>query len=229
MKISFINAVANLCEAVGADVKEVCHGIGSDSRIGSRFLQPGIGYGGSCFPKDLSAFMQVAKQCGLDFALLEEVRKINDDQRKRFLKKVHKVLWTLKGKRLAALGLAFKGGTDDIRESPAIAIIQSLLDEGADVAVFDPAAAERAQAELRGKVTYAASPYEACEGAHALLVLTDWNEFATLDLPRIRAAMQHPIVIDGRNVFQPEQMAAEGFQYYGIGRSAVAAEMATRA
>ena len=140
MKISFINAVASICESVGANVQQVCQGIGTDSRIGPRFLNPGIGYGGSCFPKDLMAFRAVARECGYEFRLLDEVMRINEDQRQRFLRKVRTALWTLRGKRLGVLGLAFKGGTDDIRESPAILLVQSLLQEGCQIAAYDPAA-----------------------------------------------------------------------------------------
>ena len=148
MKISFVNAVASICESVGADVQQVCQGIGSDTRIGPRFLNPGIGYGGSCFPKDLMAFRAVARECGYEFRLLDEVMRINEEQRQRFLRKVRTALWTLRGKRLGVLGLAFKGGTDDIRESPAILLVQALLQEGCQVAAYDPAASERAREVL---------------------------------------------------------------------------------
>ena len=222
MKISFINAVACICEAVGADVQEVCEGIGTDSRIGARFLRPGIGYGGSCFPKDLLAFRQVAQDCGLEMGLLDEVIKVNERQKNRFLAKVRAALWTLRGKRIAALGLAFKGGTDDIRESPAIAIIEAIHQEGAEIVAFDPAAMERAKAVLGSKVTYASSAYESCRGAHAMLVLTDWQEFAQLDLSRVRGSLRHPIVIDGRDMFRCEDMRAAGFHYYSVGRQTVA-------
>jgi UDPglucose 6-dehydrogenase len=218
MKISFINAVATICEQVGANVEQVCQGIGSDSRIGSRFLSPGIGYGGSCFPKDLMAFRSVARDNGCDFHLLDEVIRINDDQRVRFLRKVRKALWTLKGKRLAVLGLAFKGGTDDIRESPAISIVNSLLRDGCEVTVYDPAAMDRAAEVLNGSVKYAINAYEATLGADALLVLTDWEEFGALDMERIRKALRYPIVIDGRNLFDPEVMAKLGLIYYSVGR-----------
>jgi UDPglucose 6-dehydrogenase len=220
-KISFINAVASICEAVGADVQEVCSGMGTDARIGRRFLNPGIGYGGSCFPKDLTAFRSVARECGYDFALLDEVISINEQQRQRFLRKVRQALWNIKGKRLAVLGLAFKGGTDDIRESPAIAVVRTLIEEGAKVAVFDPAAMERARAELGASVQYAASSYDACQDAEALLVLTDWAEFAELDLARVVKALRYPIVVDGRNMFSLAKMREAGFQYYSVGRPAV--------
>ena len=223
MKISFINAVASLCDAVGANVEEVSKGIGADHRIGRSFLRPGIGFGGSCFPKDLTAFQLVARECGVNFSLLEKVVEINHEQRNRFLRKVRGALWTLKGKRLAVLGLAFKGGTDDIRESPAIAIIKGLLEEGAQVAAFDPAAMERTQSVLGQSIVYAETPYAACHSAHALLILTDWPEFKDLDLARIRREMRHPIVIDGRNMFHPEDMANAGFHYYSMGRTTLPA------
>src|SRR5689334_8291493 len=219
MKISFINAVANICEAVGADVRQVCEGIGSDTRIGSRFLNPGIGYGGSCFPNDLAAFREVAPGCGMEFRLLDEVHNINEEQRQLFLRKVRKALWTLRGKRLALLGLAFKGGTDDVRESPAIAIVRMLLREGCELQAYDPAAMERAREILPAAgVTYTASAYDAISGADALLVLSDWPEFAALELERVRSLLTYPIVIDGRNLFDPAAMAAAGFQYYCVGR-----------
>src|SRR3954466_4552165 len=178
MKISFINAVASVCESVGADVNQVVHGIGTDSRIGRRFLNPGIGFGGSCFPKDIMAFRAVAHECSYDFRLLDEVMRINEDQRQRFLRKVHSALWTLRGKRLGVLGLAFKGGTDDIRESPAILIVRDLVQSGCQIVAYDPAAMERAREVLGDKVEYAASSYEAAAGADALLILTEWEEFA---------------------------------------------------
>jgi UDPglucose 6-dehydrogenase len=218
MKISFINAVASICESVGANVQQVTKGIGTDSRIGPRFLNPGIGYGGSCFPKDLMAFRSVAKDCGYDFRLLDEVMRINEEQRQRFLRKVRNALWTLRGKRLGVLGLAFKGGTDDIRESPAILLIKSLVQEGCKVAAYDPAAMGRAREVLPASVEYVSNPYEAAAGADALLVLTEWEEFMTLDLRQLNSKLRYPIVIDGRNLFHPEIMAAHGFSYYSVGR-----------
>jgi len=221
MKISFINAVANICEAGDADIEEVVEGIGSDRRIGSRFLKPGIGYGGSCFPKDLLSFRAVSRELGYDFRMLDEVMRINEDQRRRFVGKVRRALWTLKGKRLAVLGLAFKGGTDDVRESPAIAVIRSLLHEGCEIAAYDPAATARARTAFDPKaaIRFVESAYDAAQGADALLVLTEWEEFAALDLQRLRAQMRHAIVVDGRNVFSPESMAKAGFQYISTGRS----------
>jgi len=224
MKISFINAVASICESVGANVQQVCQGIGTDSRIGQRFLNPGIGYGGSCFPKDLMAFRAVARECGYDFRLLDEVMRINEEQRQRFVRKVRSALWTLRGKKLAVLGLAFKGGTDDVRESPAILLIQSLLQEGCKISAYDPAAHDRAREVLNSAVTFAGSAYEAAREADALLILTEWEEFAVLDLKRLRTELKYPIVIDGRNLYDPDVMAAHGFTYYSVGRSASSPE-----
>jgi UDPglucose 6-dehydrogenase len=242
MKISFINAVASICESVGADVNQVCQGVGADSRIGRRFLNPGIGYGGSCFPKDVLAFRAVARECGYDFRLLDEVMHINEEQRTRFLRKVRSALWTLRGKNLGVLGLAFKGGTDDIRESPALFLVQALLQEGCRITAYDPAAMERAQdaikpttnsstsnasvshvgsnfSNIAANLKFATSAYEAANGADALLILTEWEEFAHLDLHRLHQILKYPIVIDGRNLYDPEVMAAHGFTYYSVGRA----------
>ncbi len=224
MKISFINAVASICESVGANVQQVVEGIGSDSRIGPRFLNPGIGYGGSCFPKDLSAFRAVARECGYEFRLLDEVMRINEEQRHRFLRKVRSALWTLRGKRIGILGLAFKGGTDDIRESPAVLLAQSLLQEGCQIAAYDPAAMGRAREILNSNVDFVNSAYEAAAGADALLILTEWEEFGGLDLKRLYKELKYPIVIDGRNLYDPEIMAQRGFTYYSVGRQASAPE-----
>jgi UDPglucose 6-dehydrogenase len=220
MKISFINAVASVCESVGANVSQVVHGVGTDSRIGPRFLNPGIGYGGSCFPKDVMAFRAVAREGGYDFRLLDEVMRINEDQRQRFLRKVHRALWTLRGKHLGVLGLAFKGGTDDIRESPALFLVQALLQEGSKITAYDPAAMERAKEVIASGITFVNSAYEAAHDADALLILTEWEEFANLDLNRLRQELKYPIVIDGRNLYDPEVMAAQGFTYYSVGRDA---------
>jgi len=220
LKISFINAVSNLCEAADANVEQVAQGIGLDSRIGPKFLRPGIGYGGSCFPKDVAAFRSVAEQMGVDFSLLSEVEKININQKKRFLSKVRSALWTLRGKRLAVLGLAFKGDTDDIRESPAIDLVEMFLAEGCTVVAYDPAAMKRAESELppSSQMIYATGVIEAAKDADALLILTDWQEFAHMDLVQLHAAMRYPIVIDGRNLYDPRQMMENGFTYLSIGR-----------
>jgi len=224
MKISFINAVASICEAVNANVQQVCDGIGADSRIGTRFLNPGIGYGGSCFPKDLQAFRSVAKECGYEFRLLDEVIRINEEQRHRFLRKVRGVLWTLRGKRLGVLGLAFKGGTDDIRESPALLLVQDLLREGCHICAYDPAAMGRAKEVLQPGVEFASDPYEAANGADAVLILTEWEEFSALDLDRLRKLLRYPIILDGRNLYDPAVMAARGFSYHSVGRPSALTE-----
>lgn len=220
MKISFINAVANVCEAVGADIEQVAQGIGSDERIGPKFLQAGIGYGGSCFPKDVAAFRYVAEQIGVDFSLLSEVEKINAEQKMRFFRKVRSALWTFRGKKLAVLGLAFKGGTDDLRESPAIDLVRLFLKEGCIVSAYDPAAMERAKFLLppAQNLIYAKDAYDAASDADALLILTDWQDFTELDLNRLHYTLRYPIVIDGRNLFDSAQMAQLGFTYLSVGR-----------
>lgn len=221
MKISFINVVANICEAVGTDVEQVAIGMGMDSRIGPRFLSAGIGYGGSCFPKDVAAFRYVAEQIGVDFGLLGEVEKINQEQRQRFFQKIRSALWTFRGKRIAVFGLAFKGGTDDIRESPALDIVQQLLHEGCRVVAYDPAAMERTAQVLPASenMQYASDPYEAAQDADALVLLTDWNAFRHLDLERLRYTLRYPIIIDGRNLYDPKLIAEHGFTYLSVGRS----------
>jgi len=222
LKISFINAVANLAEAVDADIVDIAAGMGLDSRIGPRFLRAGLGYGGSCFPKDVAAFHWVAQQQGVNFELLDEIRKINETQKDIFFNKVRAALWTLRGKRLAALGMAFKGDTDDIRESPAMDVIAKLLEAGASVAAYDPAGMERAQAVLppSDKLRYAVDAYDAATGADAVLILTDWKEFAQIDLTRLNQVIRFPIVIDGRNLYKPQEMASHGFTYVSVGRPA---------
>jgi UDPglucose 6-dehydrogenase len=223
LKISFINAVSNLAEAVDADIEEIAAGIGLDSRIGPKFFRAGLGYGGSCFPKDVAAFHWVAQQQGVDFQLLQEVRKINDTQQDIFYNKVLSALWTLRGKRLAALGLSFKGGTDDIRESPAIGVIKKLLDAGAAVTAYDPAAMDSAKRVLppSEKLSYAADAYQAVRDADAVLILSDWKEFAELDLVRLNQEVRFPIVIDGRNLYHPQTMLEHGFTYVSMGRPVV--------
>ena len=220
MKISFVNALANVAESVGADITEVCAGVGSDSRIGPRFLNAGIGYGGSCFPKDVQAFQAVANNCGCDFGILTEVMRVNTEQRRIFLKKVRNALWTLRGKKLAILGLAFKADTDDVRESPAIEIIDALRREGAYVRAYDPAAIAKSK-ELLGEkgIEYAKDAYDAIAGSDALLILTEWKEFSSLDLNRVRSLLKYPIVIDGRNLYEPRKMAEAGLIYHSIGRA----------
>ena len=222
MKISFINAVANLAEAVDADIEDISAGIGLDSRIGHKFLRAGLGYGGSCFPKDVAAFHWVAQERGVNFQLLEEVRKINETQKDVFFNKVRSALWTLRGKRLAALGLAFKGETDDIRDSPAISMIEMLLNAGAILTAFDPAAMERTKEVLppADNMRYASDLYSAAQDADAVLILTDWKEFAEIDLVRLNQVVRFPIIIDGRNLYKPQQMLDHGFTYVSVGRPA---------
>jgi UDPglucose 6-dehydrogenase len=220
LKLSFINAVANLAEAADADIEDIAAGIGLDSRIGPKFLRAGLGYGGSCFPKDVAAFYWIAKKCGVDLQLLQEIRSINMTQKEIFYNKIVSTLWTLRGKRLAALGLAFKGGTDDVRESPAIDIIRKLLQAGANVKAYDPAATERAKEVLpsSGNLTYVGDLYEAAKDADAVVILTDWKEFSAIDLARLKQALRFPIVIDGRNLYKPQQMLDHGFTYVSVGR-----------
>jgi len=214
--------VANLAEAVDADIEDIAAGLGLDRRIGPGFLRAGLGYGGLCFPKDVAAFHWVAQQRGVAFELLQEIRKINETQKDIFFNKVLAALWTLRGKRLAALGLSFKGDTDDIRDSPAIEIVKRLLEAGASVTAYDPAAIERAKAVMppSANLRYAGDLYEAAKDADAVLILTDWKEFAEIDLVRLNAAVRFPIVIDGRNLYKPQQMLDHGFTYVSVGRPA---------
>ena len=230
MKISFINAVANICELVGTDVQEVATGVGADSRIGAKFLNAGIGYGGSCFPKDVRAFYKIAETVGYDFELLRTVEKINEGQQQSFLKKLRAALWTLKGKHIGVLGLAFKGCTDDVRESPAISVVRYLLAEGCTVSVFDPAAMEKARAVLpeSESLQYAADEFQAAHDAHALLIVTEWPQFALLDLARLHRVMRYPVVIDGRNLYSLRSMSEAGFHYRSIGRPLAEPRVAAR-
>ncbi|HVP50331.1 MAG TPA: UDP-glucose/GDP-mannose dehydrogenase family protein, partial [Candidatus Bathyarchaeia archaeon] len=225
MKISYVNMVARLAEAVGADIDEISAGMGLDPRIGSEFLRAGVGYGGSCFPKDVAAFEAVARHAGEDFPLLRDVARINEEQRLRFVGRVQRVLGQLAGKKLGVLGLAFKEDTDDVRESPAVAIVHELVKQGAQVCAYDPAAAEHARTALGATpVAYASDEYEAARGCDALLVLTPWRRFRELDLQRLHSVMKVPVVFDGRNLFVPEEMAAAGFVYHSVGRNCRAAK-----
>jgi UDPglucose 6-dehydrogenase len=224
LKISYINAISVLCEATGANVQEVAHGMGMDERIGQRFLNASLGFGGSCFPKDLSAFIKIAEQVGCEFGLLKEVQKINAAQMKRFVKKIADTLWVLKDKRIGVLGLAFKQNTDDIRMSPAIELCQHLQNEGAMLRAYDPAAMEKAKTVLRG-VTFVDDMNEVADGCDALVIATEWEQFKKLDLERVRSALSYPIIFDGRNLFDPRQMAQLGFIYESIGRSRYATSL----
>jgi UDPglucose 6-dehydrogenase len=224
-KISFINMVSDMCEAVGADVSQVALGMGLDPRIGTDFLNAGIGFGGYCFPKDLRAFMYLGYEHGVDCGLLREVENINLRRTEMFMKKLRQAVWVLQGKQLGVLGLAFKGGTDDIRESPALRIVKTLLGEGAKLRVHDPQALEAARQELpaqAGRLEYCSSAYEAAQGANALLVLTPWQEYRELDWARLREAMEVAIVVDGRNLLDPEVLTAAGFEYVDMGRNNLA-------
>jgi UDPglucose 6-dehydrogenase len=216
-KISFINEMANICEALGADVRTVAHGMGTDRRISSEFLEAGIGWGGSCFPKDVSALAYMAAIHGQHPQMLRAVTEINTDQRKRAVTKVREILGGFRGKVIGVLGLSFKPNTDDLRNAPSISIIRMLLNEGAIVQVYDPVAMEKATAELPD-VVYCDTPYATARDADAVLLLTEWNEFKQLDMSHIRDLMRQPVLLDGRNVYDPQQMKELGFIYRGMGR-----------
>ena len=217
MKISFINMVANLCEVVGADVTKVAEGMGLDPRIGPAFLNPGIGFGGFCFPKDVQAFVRIAEKSGCDFSLLKEVEKINQRRVEHFLEKIRKELWVVRGKKIAVWGLAFKPNTDDIRFAPSITLVKALLDEGAEVNAYDPEAMEKAKPVLPA-ITYCSNPYQAAEGADAIVIVTEWAEFRQLDWDRLRSLVEQLLIVDGRNMFSPEEISGKGFRYVSIGR-----------
>jgi UDPglucose 6-dehydrogenase len=217
LKISYINAIATICEAAGANVQEVAQGIGLDERIGRRFLNAGIGFGGSCFPKDLSAFIKISEQIGYDFKLLKEVQRINAEQMDRFVKKITDTLWVLKDKKIGVLGLAFKQNTDDVRSSPAIDLCQRLLKDGATLRVHDPKAMDKTKSILPN-VTYVDDMNAVAEGCDALVVATEWDEFKKLDLARAKKSLTHPILFDGRNLFDPAEMEKLGWIYKSIGR-----------
>ena len=217
LKISYINAIAAICEITGANVQEVAAGMGMDERIGRRFLNAGIGFGGSCFPKDLSAFIKIAEQIGYDFRLLKEVQLINSRQMDRFVKKITDTLWVLKDKTIGVLGLAFKQNTDDVRMSPAIELCQRLQKEGAVLRVHDPKAMDKARAILKD-VTYVDDMNAVAEGCDALVVATEWDEFKKLDLERARKSLSHPIMFDGRNLFDRGEMERLGWIYKSVGR-----------
>ena len=222
LKISYINAVSAICEASGADVEKVADGIGMDHRIGRDFLNAGIGYGGSCFPKDIAAFIAISEQLGKPFTLLEEVQRINDAQKARFLKTIRETLWVLREKRIAVWGLTFKPDTDDLRSSVAIELVEQLLREGAHVVAYDPKGMHKARAvKAIADAEFASSALEAVADAEALIIATDWNEFANVDLAVLKDKMRTPIVFDGRNLLNPETMRQFGFDYYSIGRASV--------
>jgi len=217
LKISFINAVSRICESVGADVSLVAEGMGHDARIGKSFLKAGLGFGGSCFPKDLSAYIKMAEEAGYHFDLLKSVQKINADQRQWVARKLKKALWNLRGKTVAIWGLAFKPDTDDLRNAPALDIAAQLMGEGCKVRVHDPVAMDKAKPHLSG-VYYAKDAYDAAKGADAVILVTEWKEYKDVDLKKVRASLHTPVFLDGRNVFDPKAMAALGFQYHSVGR-----------
>ena len=219
MKISYINAIAQLCERVGADVVKVAEGMGLDARIGRSFLSAGIGYGGSCFPKDVSAFIKIAEKNGYDFKLLKNTEEINNVQRHIIIKKLEDALWTFKDKTVGLLGLSFKPNTDDLRNAPAKDIIDALLAGGTKVKAYDPVSMERMKT-MYPQVEYCSSPYEVAKGADGLLIVTEWDEFRKLNLKKIKSAMNTNIIIDGRNLFDPKKMIDMGFHYQCVGRAA---------
>ncbi len=218
MKISFANALADVCELAGGDILQVAKGVGLDRRIGRAFLNAGIGFGGSCFPKDVKAFVKIAEKSGYDFTLLREVDRINQGRQEMVLEKLKRALWILRGKRIGLLGLAFKPNTDDVREAPALGIARRLLEEGAEVRGYDPRGATKAQQALP-EITVCADPYEVAVQAEALILCTEWAEFPGLDWPRIKARMVRPLILDGRNALDREKLIALGFEYIGIGRA----------
>jgi UDPglucose 6-dehydrogenase len=222
LKISYINAISAICDASGADVEKVADGIGMDRRIGRQFLNVGIGYGGSCFPKDVAAFIHISEQLGVPFTLLKEVQRINAGQKERFLKLIRDTLWVLREKKIAVWGLTFKPNTDDVRSSVAIELVDAMLREGAHVSVYDPKGMEKAR-ELKAiaDAKFAASALEAVDGAEALVIATEWNEFANVDFAAVKQRMTTPIVFDGRNLLNPETMGELGFHYHSIGRASV--------
>jgi UDPglucose 6-dehydrogenase len=214
-KISFINMVADLCEAAGADVTKVAEGMGLDARIGASFLRPGIGFGGFCFPKDLQAFMRIADKFGCDFSLLREVERINQSRSEKFMEKIKRELWVLRGKTIAVWGLAFKPNTDDIRYASSLLIIRHLLKEGAVVKAYDPQAMDKARVELP-EIAYCADMYEAVSGAEAIAILTEWDEFRSVEWDRVTSLLDRPLIIDGRNMFSADEVVKHGLQYIGV-------------
>lgn len=222
-KISFMNMVSDLCDELGVDVTAVARGMGLDPRIGSHFLNAGLGFGGSCLPKDLKAFVKIAEEMGVDFSLLRDVERVNEERVDRFLRKIERALWVIGGKTVGVLGGAFKPDTSDIRGAPGVKILGRLKDTGAVLRVYDPKAAPNL-----GKIyppddrlRYVKSPYEAATGAHALVILTEWAEFQSMDLARVRTLMRTPIIIDGRNLFDPAELQRRGFEYHSLGRGDV--------
>ncbi len=220
MKISFINSVARVCEKVGADISRVAEGVGLDQRIGRRFLDAGVGFGGSCFPKDLAAFLRISEKLGVNHDLLRATLEINDQQKKNFIRSIEASLWNLDSKTIAVLGLAFKPNTDDMRSAPSIDVIRDLVKAGVKIKAFDPQAIPKARLVLKG-ITYAKTAYDACQGADAVVILTEWDEFKKLDFKKIKRSMRSPVIFDGRNLYEPEVMRQLGFRYHSIGRAPI--------
>lgn len=221
MKISFINLISDLCEKTDADVEKVAQGMGLDPRIGAQFLRAGLGYGGSCFPKDIRALTHIGEDMGLNFNLLKEVDRINTERIQKFVEKIKRALWILKTKKIGLLGLSFKPQTDDIRNAPSIEVIKELLNEGAQLRLYDPQAMNNMKElfpENSPQVIYAKDAYETAEGVNALIFVTEWEEFEKLDLKKIRQKMVNPIIVDGRNIFEPHKIREMGFEYYCMGR-----------
>lgn len=216
-KISFMNAVANVCDLAGADVVKVAEGMGYDKRIGKDFLSAGVGFGGSCFPKDLDAFAHISEKMGYNFELLRVVQSINELQKSIFVKKIKDSLWNIHNKTIGVLGLSFKPNTDDMRSAPSIDIIKTLQGDGAKIKAFDPQAMNKAKQIFNG-ITFCRTPYEAAKQADALLILTEWNEFKELDLKKVKSLMKQPIIADGRNIYEPEKIKKLGFRYISVGR-----------
>ena len=221
-RVSFMNEIARLCEHVGADVANVRRALGADSRIGHPFLFPGVGYGGSCFPKDIRALLKTARDVGVKLELIDAIERVNEAQKVYLVSKIRDHFGDgLKGKCLAVWGLAFKPRTDDMREAPALALIHALIDEGVSVRVYDPEAMDEARrhlASVEGGVTYCRKSYEACDGADGLVLVTEWNEFREPDFGRIRDLLREPVIFDGRNIYNPDKLRDLGFSYFGVGR-----------
>jgi UDPglucose 6-dehydrogenase len=217
-----MNEIARLCEKVGADVSQVRRAVGSDRRIGHAFLFPGVGYGGSCFPKDIRALVRTARDAGLELRLVEATEEVNEEQKLYLLAKIRQHFGDgLRGKTIALWGLAFKPRTDDMREAPSLSLIRGLVREGARVRAYDPEATKEAKSQLGdvdGQMTYCRKSYEACENADALVLVTEWNEFREPDFDRIKSLLRHPVIFDGRNIYNPEMLKNLGFAYYGVGR-----------